>query len=90
MFLWCCRNSLLSFFVIFRHLGFTCACGNVLAQFLVWKKGKLFGAAPLTPAAFLVAFSLHGTSVSGAVFGVYVEDPELPLNYGGGPDEMLN
>lgn len=37
-----------------------------------------------------VALPLYGTSVSGAVFCVYMEDPELPLNYGGGPDEMLN
>lgn len=48
------------------------------------KTGKLLGDFPE------LALPLYGTSVSGAVFGVYVEDPELPLDYRGGPEEMLN
>lgn len=65
-------------------------CGNFLvAHFSVWKQGKLFGAAPQFPAAFCCTSCLWHV-MSGAVFCVYVEDPELPLNYGGGPDETLN
>lgn len=37
---------------------------------------------------FFVVLPLYGTSMSGAFFCVYVEDPELLLNYRGGPDGM--
>lgn len=56
-------------------------------SFLCLERRETLWSCPVISSSFFVAFSLYGMSVSGAVFSFYVEDPELPLNYRGGPDD---